>query len=348
MRFDDAFIGSVLRSIVKRIAATRLDLSGLTILTEAATGVYCITPVIAAMAGAKEVIAYAKNSVYGSTEDVKNDTRRLLKAVNKPLPIEIVDKVSSDGYGKADIITNTGHLRPITAEQVMAMMPGAVIPLMYESWELRRGDVDLAACNKRGIRVAGTNERHGLLDVFSFLGPLIVKALHSIFIPVVESRIVVLSDNAFGLPITRHLVSNQAEVFCVGPSHAFPRMNNAISCGDLREAQITSDIDACVIATTPSATDNLTYSKSEVTEFISRIRTASVVHLWGDIEYETLKRSNIVFVPPEPVREGHQGLSMGSIGPEPVIRLVVGGLKVGEALSRGSQDPFDLEFCQKI
>jgi hypothetical protein len=34
------------------LARTELDLSGLTILTEAATGAYCVTPVIAALANA--------------------------------------------------------------------------------------------------------------------------------------------------------------------------------------------------------------------------------------------------------------------------------------------------------
>ena len=61
---------------------------------------------------------------------------------------------------QADIITNSGHVRPIDAEMIGWMKPTAVIPLMYEAWEFRDADLDLAACQRRGIVVAGTNERH--------------------------------------------------------------------------------------------------------------------------------------------------------------------------------------------
>jgi hypothetical protein len=51
-------------------------------------------------------------------------------------------------------------------------------------------------------------------------------------------------------------------------------------------------------------------------------------------------------VPPDSVAEGHQGLVMSGVGPEPVIRLIVGGFKVAEALAKNSAGTFDLEFCQ--
>ena len=43
-------------------------------------------------------------------------------------------------------------------------------PLMYEAWEFRAQDVHLEAWSCDGIRVAGTNERHPAVDVFSYLG----------------------------------------------------------------------------------------------------------------------------------------------------------------------------------
>lgn len=106
-------------------------------------------------------------------------------------------------------------------EHITAMKPTAVIPLMYESWEVRKSDVDLTACRERGIKFAGTNEHNSLLDVFSFIGPLVVKALHNAFIPLIGSRIVVVSNNAFGLSVAEHLLRNRADVFCVGPKEVF-------------------------------------------------------------------------------------------------------------------------------
>src|SRR5690606_1365873 len=46
------------------IARCRLDLSGLTVLTEAASGAYVVTPVLAALAGAARVIAVTRTTRY--------------------------------------------------------------------------------------------------------------------------------------------------------------------------------------------------------------------------------------------------------------------------------------------
>ena len=40
-----------------------------------------------------------------------------------------------------------------------------------------RGRIDIDACRARGIRIAAVNERHEAVDVFSYLGPLALRAL---------------------------------------------------------------------------------------------------------------------------------------------------------------------------
>ena len=58
-----------------REAVTRceLDLSGLTVLTEAASGAYVVTPVLAAIAGA-DVCAVAAGNAYASDEEIRELT----------------------------------------------------------------------------------------------------------------------------------------------------------------------------------------------------------------------------------------------------------------------------------
>lgn len=226
------------------------------------------------------------------------------------------------------------------------MKPTAVIPLMYESWELRNTDIDLSACRERGIKIAGTNEHHPLLNVFEYLGPLVVRALHNSYIPVVGSRIAVFSNNLFGRQVARHLVRNQAEVFCIGPKDSFPGLDGAVLCGDLPSPELVPQVDTCVVATTPLVSSVRTYDESVVTACIARICPATCVHLWGDVDYETLIQSDILMIPPDPAANGHQGLVMSGVGPEPVIRLIVGGFKVAEVLAKNSFAALDLEFCQ--
>src|SRR6266850_7410006 len=134
------------RLIDEAVDRCRLDLSGLVVLTEAATGSYAVTPVLAAKAGADQVFALARSSVHGSVEAVCADTRALADLLGVERAIEIITTKTAVVVGAADIVTNSGHVRPIDTETVAWMKPSAVVPLMYEAWEFRETDVDLGAC----------------------------------------------------------------------------------------------------------------------------------------------------------------------------------------------------------
>ena len=59
----------LIEKLVRQVKALQLNLKGKTVLTEAATGAYIVTPLIAALAGAR-VFAFSKTTRYGTVEDV--------------------------------------------------------------------------------------------------------------------------------------------------------------------------------------------------------------------------------------------------------------------------------------
>src|SRR5262249_12948072 len=144
------------RLMTEAVSQCRLDLAGYVVLTEAATGPYMVTPVLAALAGANRVFAMTRASRYGTVDEVARETFGLAGRLGVADRIRVITEKSPQIVGQADIITNSGHLRPLDADTVRCMKPSAVVPLMYEAWELRPGEVALAACRVRGIRVAGT------------------------------------------------------------------------------------------------------------------------------------------------------------------------------------------------
>src|SRR5262245_42376373 len=192
-------LAAQITAIVREI---RLDLRGLHVLTEAATGAYVVTPVLAAVAGAR-VTALTKESPYGTVRQVRDETEALARELGVAERITIVTALSPNVIASADIVTNSGHLRPLDAAFIQHLKRGAVIPLMYENWEFRAADVDLAACQKRCVLVGGTNEKHAELRVFDYLGMLAVRGLLDCEVPVALSRILLVCDNPFGLFIAR-------------------------------------------------------------------------------------------------------------------------------------------------
>ena len=188
----------MLASIETRIAALKLDLAGLTVVTEAATGAYACTATIAALAGARRVVARARDTRrHGTARDAALATLGLAEAAGVADRIEIVESLRDDDLAGCDILTNSGHLRPITRAMIELLPRHAVIGLMFEAWEFRGTDLDLAACRERGIRVAAVNERHPDVGVFPFLGPLCVRLLADGGVTRPGSRVALLCDNPF-------------------------------------------------------------------------------------------------------------------------------------------------------
>jgi hypothetical protein len=318
-----------MRSAIER---TALDLTGLTVLTEAASGAYAVTPVLAAMAGA-QVCALANGTAYASREEIGDLTGILAELSGVSDRVELMYRKDPDIVGAADIVTNSGQVRPIDAELVAHLKPSAVVPLMYESWEYRSTDVDVHACRARGVLVAGTNERHPAVDVFSFLGQMAVMQLHDAGIPVRGNRILLLCDNAFAPFIAGDLANAGAEV---------------TQARRFSEDVLPPQLDAVLLALQPRATPVFDAHDAELLN--RRAPGAVLVQYWGDADREAVAAAGVPVWPPRAPAAGHMGVLPSAVGPEPIVRLQAGGLKVGQVLARGVDDasPDDLAFVQVL
>jgi hypothetical protein len=317
--------------LMKAVKETcKLDLSGYTVLTEAANGAYVVTPVLAAMAGAK-VYALAAATPYATADELRIVTAELAKLADVDDKITFTTQKNSECIAAADIVANSGQVRPIDAAMISQMRPGCVIPLMYESWEYRSSDLDLQACRERGIAVAGTNEQHSDIDVFSYLGQMAIKQLHDAGIAVRGSRLVVLCGNSFEPYIVRELRGNGATV---------------IVATELTADVIGPYLDAVLVAEHPGSGFSLTSADARLLR--KKSPDTVVIQYWGEADREAFAAEGISIWPEQAPQPGHMGVLPSAVGPEAVIRLQAGGLKVGEVLARGvgNASPADLEFIQ--
>ena len=308
-----------LTSLINRtIASTGLDLSEMTVLTEAASGAYGVTSVIAAMAGARHVHAFTRSSKYGSVSEVTDWTLRLAGAAGVAGRINIIQEISPDILSTVDIVTNSGHLRPLTAAVIDRLPSTAVIALMFEAWEFRPSDIDLEACVQRGIPVVGVNERHEAIDVFAYLGPLCVKQLHECGLAAYRNKIALLCDNDFAEPIMRGLLGMgaDAELFA-----------NAVDVHP-------GEWDAVVVALTPAAIPRIGYAEGKHLTTVTP-RESVVVQFWGDIDRRAAMSQRLNIWPQNSPPAGHMAVLLSAIGPEPIVRLQTGGLRAAEWIRRG-------------
>jgi hypothetical protein len=311
--FEPTRMVDLMKASIRRCG---LNLTGARVLTEAASGAYASTPVIAALAGAERVYAIARDGPYGTVEAIHSEINELMRLAGVTGRIAVVEDDPAELAPDVDLVTNSGHVRPINARLIARLTGRAVITLMYEAWEFRPSDVDAAACAARNIPIVGVNERHHSVNVFSFLGPLAVRQPHDEGIPVCHSRIAVICDNPSGPFITRSLEALGAEVAMYAspadlPADGWDAVLTALGPGS---EHIIDARDAVIIA--------------------DRAPGAVLVQFWGDVRRDALDLLGIRVWPPEQPKPGHMGILLSAIGPDSIIRLQTGGLRAGEWVLR--------------
>jgi hypothetical protein len=322
----------LVRLMSAAIDRCELALHGRAVLTEAATGPYIVTPILAAMAGAT-VYALAGPTDYATADELATLTKALADRAGVGDRIHLLSTMEPSVLAQADIVTNSGQVRPIDAAMIARMQASAVVPLMYESWEYRSTDVDLSACRARGIPVAGTNEQHPAIDVFGFLGAMAVKQLHDAGVAVYGSRIELLCDNPFEPFIAQGLRNTGAEV---------------VSTRRLNEAALAQGCDAVIVAQRPGKA--FAFGAPDAALLVEVAPGTVVVEFWGDTDRSALARLGVPVWPPHPAKPGHMAILPSALGPEPIVRLQAGGLKVGEVLARrvARASPEELAFIQLL
>jgi len=316
----------VVRLIRDTIEYLELDLRELTVLTEAASGPYVVTPVIAALAGANRVVAMTRNSRYATMAEVTCQTSalELLCGIEGRVDLIDADNLPPAVLAKADIVTNLGFVRPLNRAKLQAMRRGAVIPLMCEAWEIRPSDVDVAACQEHGIVVAGTNEDFPGVDVFHYSGWLASSLLLGAGIEMHKSRIIVAGSDKFASVIHKHLVNIGVD---------------AVLMKTLRADAIVG-VDAILVADYTRDEEIIGAGGDIVSADLARLAPGiTVVQFAGRVDLDGLRALGVNVYPGEKLPSHRMVRTLAEIGPRPVIELHAAGLKVGQMLARPGQAP---------
>jgi hypothetical protein len=324
-----------------------LDLSGLTVFTEAASGYFALTPLIAALAGAHEVIAIGKDSRYGKFAEIKDFISNLSDEANCLGKIRFVNQKRSDDVSRADIVTNLGFVRPIDDKMISWMRATAVIPLMWEPWEFRCGDLDLTACERRGIPVLGTDERSKDLRTMEFVALLTVKLLLEADIEILLSKVMVLGSGPFGRCTAETLYRLGANVAWFTPGDGGPlngcQQPLGVSIFQTFEEQSCLDFiaecDALVMV--EHRTKKMMIGPGghfSFTRLAELNKGIVVIHICGEIDTAELTDSGLRFRPQGIRPAGYMSLTTAYLGPRPLIDLHTAGLRVGQVLAEARLD----------
>lgn len=310
--------------IEEAITLLQLNLKGLTILTEVASGLFVFTPVIAALAGSKKVLAVVNDSAYGSADNIIEDCLKIADryGINKSIFSFAKNSVPKEFLESADIITNSGHLRPLDEEKLSLLKKNAVIPIMYEKWELRESDINIPFCEKKGIKTGGTWENHPSLKIFDYCTHLMLKLIFEAGYEINGNKIIVFSSDHYGVLLQKACLS-------LGASSVIITSDSEKVMADIDNTDFIffCDYNNCTKLIVDSS-----QSAFNLHEIYRRNNSVGIIHLTGNIDNEFVKRGGLSIYPDKKGESQRMTHTLAYLGPRPILMLQAAGLKVGEEL----------------
>lgn len=332
----------IFEKIKRQNELLELNLKDKIVITEAATGPYFVTAFIAAESGA-DVTAFVKDSKYGKAEDVILMNEKIRMKYGRECKINFTDKLDEEILKKADVITNSGHLRPIGEDILCNVKTDCVIPLMYEAWEYRAADLDINYCKEKKIKIGATNERHSCIEVFKYLGDMAIKLILDSGLSLYKNKFVLICNSDFGPYIANTLIKVCESVGVIDDPVRRDQYAGGIDhLGNFPEMKITEkyrNADGIIFTAYPF--DNVwiggSDSEIKISGILNEFNNPYLLRFAGDVDTESLSAGGIPFYPKE-VKSGHMGILPSDIGYDPVIRLQSGGLKAAQLMLEGKTD----------
>ncbi|GEM_PF-800527 len=330
---DDRFPGAqVVRLARKAVERTRLDLTGLRVLTEASVGYRRITPVIAALAGADAVFAVGRDSARASRRQAEEQTAYLAALARVDDRVTLLSTRLQAPLDTIDVVTDLPGVRPVDESILRTVAESAAVTLMRGTERWSPADVDVATCRRRGIAVAGVDEE--AVGLYRYLPLEILAGLLDLGVEVAGSTLVVAGGGAGYAYVVQALGRLGARVLVAAPETAgrielFGGERIGETLGDESVIGRLAEADALVLC--PGPRGERWVGPGAVVD-AARLAAAAphlaVAGSGAEADVRALASAGLR------CRPAGDTPDLFDLLPQPLVALHTAGLKVGEVMAR--------------
>lgn len=284
---------------------------------------------MAAIAGADKVYAYTQDSRFGSKEEVNKLIVEEARFWGVNDVIEVVFDKDRRFIGDSDIITNSGFVRPITADIVYKMKRTAVIPLMWFANELRTNELDLETCIAQGVLVIGTDENHPSLKLLESSAFKICKLLFETGLSIWGNKLLLIgSGDACDYP-HRFFIDNKIETDRISFDDKYDKSSYENIFKSLE------GYDAIIVNEIHHEVDIISKDGFIPTEVLKEVNPMiKVIHIAGKINKKDILESGLELYPDHIRKFGYMSITSDYLGPICTFKLNIASLKIAEVASR--------------
>jgi len=211
---SDAQLARLARLAVEE---TGLDLAGLTVLTEAATGVRRLGAGLAALAGAEAVYAVARHTAEAARGEAEAATAAFAAACGLAARVTVLATRLQAPLHEVDVVLDLPGVRPVDESVLRNLAATGAVALTQRAALWRRQHVDVAACRRHGVAVAGLDEEAA--GLWQHLGAVALRGLAALDVDAVAATVVVAGDGAFYAHAVRALAPLCRRLLVVAPDN---------------------------------------------------------------------------------------------------------------------------------
>ena len=316
--------------IIKRgINFFNLDLTNLVVYTELGSNDYLFTPIIASLANAKKVYGKVIDSNFGRKDNLISKFKKIQSLNNFPDTIEFVR--DNQGLDEADIVTNSGFVRPIDKKKIDLMKKTAVIPLMWETWEFRPSEIDFIHARNKGILILGTYEDF----LYTNNGFLVTKLLFEQGLGVYKDNILVISSGRIGDSISNFFKNTYVKHDRITLDKKISKKENKFIISKKNAMKKIFSYDALIIAEHYNNADILSNNGIfNCNKLKSENPNVKIIHICGNINLNDVMKSKLSIFPKKVAPFGFMSVGAAHLDSHAVLELNIAGLRVGEIMSR--------------
>lgn len=261
--------------------------------------------------------------------------------------LELVERLEEKHLKQADIVTNSGLVRPITKDMLSQLKPTAVLPLMWETWEFRESDMDLTSAIENDILVLGTDESHPNLKMYPIGGILGISILLQLGLEVYKSKVILFGNAILGDAVAEAYDKNGVEYIWFVEHKTDDRQYLYKDIDKLKE--YLPYYEAIVFAEHEYQNEiiskNTHLNFDEIFELNNEMKIGVIA---GNVPKEELEKSKLEYFPENIMPVGYMSYQAYHLGARPVIELFACSMKVAEVMAKCRKKGMDLEETIKF
>lgn len=316
MIWADSTSGRLLEIVDRRRADIGLDLSGLSVLTDARTEEDFVTILAAARAGAARIIAAGPLRATVRSAQVEAMIRRASAEMGLESRIDFTETVEPAMARQVDIIAVERQSSLIKPALLSMLPPSSVLAMLFDSRGAVSGGLDLSQRGAFDMQVAAVNIADPESGIAEFLAPLCLLQMRQAGLQPEQCRCLLLCDNEMQDVLETGLRAAGAQIVTAGSL-------DAVSQGPF---------EAVILAMTPSREYRL--DLNAVSRLPELMPGGVVVQFWGDIDRSAARYFSVEIWPPVHPGRGQMGIRLSALGSEPVVAMRSGALLAAARMIR--------------